>query len=104
MKTILIDTASNEIIRVGLFVDNKKDIVEEKIGKQKSQIVLPLIEALLKKHNLVLQDIESIEVATGPGSFTGLRVGISIANTLGTFLKIPINNKQIGELVEAKYT
>jgi tRNA threonylcarbamoyladenosine biosynthesis protein TsaB len=104
MKSISIDTSSNEIIKVGLVIDGEKDIVEEKIGKQKAQVVLPLLEKLFKKHGISMQEIEGIEVSTGPGSFTGLRVGIAIANTLGLFLQIPINGKKIGQLVEAKYT
>ena len=39
--------------------------------------------------------LEGIEVETGPGSFTGLRVGVSVANALGYSLGIPVNGKKI---------
>ncbi len=41
--------------------------------------------------------LKEIRVNTGPGSFTGLRVGASIANALGFLLKISVNSKKIGE-------
>ncbi len=100
---LYIDTSSNEEIAVGLIIDNKKDITKEKVGREKAQVVLPLLQKLLKKHRLNLNDLTAIEVETGPGSFTGLRVGVSIANTLGYFLHIPINGKEAKDLVEPKY-
>jgi len=105
MKQIIlyIDTTSNEIIKVGLEIDKEIDMREESHDKKKAQIVLPLIEELLKKHTLTLHDISEVEVNPGPGSFTGIRVGIAIANTLGTVLHVPINGKPVGKLVDAKY-
>lgn len=103
-KIILtIDTSSNEEIKVGLEVDKKAYLIKSPIDKQKAQVVLPMIEKLLSKYKLKLKDITEIKVHPGPGSFTGLRVGISIANTLGFLLKIPINGKRVGKLVEPKY-
>lgn len=101
--SIWIDTSSNQEIIVELRTDNKKDQIKEKIGKQKAQVVLPLIDQLLKKHNLTLQDIHAIEVNTGPGSFTGLRVGIAIANALAFSLNISVNNNPIGIFVQPQY-
>ncbi|HZJ18074.1 MAG TPA: tRNA (adenosine(37)-N6)-threonylcarbamoyltransferase complex dimerization subunit type 1 TsaB, partial [Patescibacteria group bacterium] len=97
---LVIDTATMDI-KASLIVNGKSYSLRKKA--QKAQILLPLIEEILRKHNLFLQDISRIKVNTGPGSFTGLRVGISIANALGVFLGIPINNKKIGELEEPKY-
>ncbi len=105
MNTVLIiDTSDNKKIRVGLKDYDKEHIVERVLDKQKAQAVLPLINKLLKERKLTLKDISAIQVNPGPGSFTGLRVGIAIANTLGTFLQIPINGKKIGEMVTPIYT
>ena len=60
-----------------------------------SQVLLPLIEKALTDHGLAHEDIKEIKVATGPGSFTGLRVGVSVANALGMALKIPVNGKEV---------
>lgn len=97
MDTLLIDTADNKRITVGLRTDGKEYRVARKIGVKKAQVVLSLIDALLKKQSVSLNEIEAIEVNTGPGSFTGLRVGVSVANALGFALKIPLNGKTIVE-------
>lgn len=60
-----------------------------------SQVLLPLIEKLLKSKKLKYADLKEIEVSIGPGSFTGLRVGVSVANALGYSLGIPVNGKKI---------
>jgi len=104
MKTLLIDTSSNKEVQVGLEIDEKKFVIKQELDRRKAQAVLPLIEKLLQEHAVNLKDINAIEVQVGPGSFTGLRVGITIANTLGFLLKISINGKKVGEAVEAVYS
>lgn len=105
MKTLVrIDTANNKEIIVGLTIDGKEDTLHQQIDKRRAQVVLPMIETLLKKHALSFKDITAIEVNPGPGSFTGLRVGITIANTLSYLLKVSVNNKPVGEFVEAVYS
>jgi len=105
MKTILlIDTSDNKHIKVGLRIDEKEDLLEQPLDHRRAQVVLPFVEQLLQKHKLTLKDLTGIEVNAGPGSFTGLRVGVTIANTLAYLLKIPVNGKEIGEMVEPSYT
>lgn len=102
MNTLIIDTSSNKVVRVGLEIDGKKYLTELPLDRQKAQAVLPLVEQLLKKHKLNLKDLTGIRVNAGPGSFTGLRVGVSIANTLGYLLDIPVNGKKT--IVEPEYS
>lgn len=98
---LYIDTSSNQktIVRLG------KKQMTKKSSVWKSQIVLPMIEKLLKAKGIKLEDITEIEVNPGPGSFTGLRVGVAIANALGYALKIPVNGKRVDrlEVVEPRY-
>ena len=101
-KILLIDTSSNKEIEVGLEIDGKVFLLKHQVDR-KNQEVLPLIEKLLKQHKLTLKDLTKIEVNPGPGSFTGLRVGVSVANALGALLKIPVNDKEVGEIVEPVY-
>ncbi len=104
-KNILaIDTSDNKQITVSLEIDGKVHKKQQALDARRAQVVLPLIEELLRKYSLTLQDLTEITVHPGPGSFTGLRVGITIANTLAFLLKIPINGKKIGEYVEPCYT
>ncbi|QGJ71382.1 tRNA (Adenosine(37)-N6)-threonylcarbamoyltransferase complex dimerization subunit type 1 TsaB [Planctomycetales bacterium 10988] len=55
-----------------------------------TQTLAPAIQKLLKQHDLPPQEIEAIAVTTGPGSFTGLRVGVMTAKTMAYALKVPI--------------
>lgn len=98
-----IDTANNTNIKVGLAFDGKEYLLEQTVDRRRSQAVLPLIERLLDEHKLKLSDISAIHVNPGPGSFTGLRVGITIANTLGFLLQVPVNGKTVGVLIDAAY-
>jgi len=89
MNALMIDTSSNKQIIVGLRVNEKQHWIKKKIGNNKTQIVLPMIDKLLRQHKVSLKDLRSIEVNAGPGSFTGIRVGMAIANALSFALKIP---------------
>ncbi|MCL5785012.1 MAG: tRNA (adenosine(37)-N6)-threonylcarbamoyltransferase complex dimerization subunit type 1 TsaB [Patescibacteria group bacterium] len=68
-----------------------------------SQVLLPLIVKLLEKHSLDFEDLKGVEVETGPGSFTGLRVGASVAQALGFALDIPVN-REVGKNIKLRYT
>lgn len=90
MTILLIDTTSNKGIRVGLRIGNKEEVIKQKIDYRKAQAVLPLIDKILRKNNVELLDLNEIEVNTKEGSFTGVRVGLSIAQALSFTLKIPV--------------
>ncbi len=96
---LLLDTANNKKITVGLNINGQEDIKTEKITSNKTQIILLMIDEILKKHSLELKDLSGIQINTGPGSFTGLRVGLAIANALSFALKIPINHKKVGDII-----
>jgi len=100
---LFIDTADNTTVKVGLEIDGNKHDLVLPLDKRKAQAVLPMIDELLEKHDLSLRDIDAIEVHPGPGSFIGVRVGVTIANALGYLLQIPVNKKPVGEFVEPVY-
>lgn len=102
-KTLLIDTSDNKKIKVGLKIDKKVFYLNSNPTALKSQVVLVLIDKILKKNGLQVKDLTDIEVNLGPGSFTGVRVGVSVANALGFSLKIPVNGKKVGDLTEPVY-
>ncbi len=99
-----IDTSSHNKLTVGLSLQDAKRIIEEEFDYRKSQGVLPLIARVIRENNLDFSKLTAIEVNVGPGSFTGLRVGVCIANTLGEILQIPINSQPVGLLVEPIYS
>ena len=94
MVKLFIDSSDKDFSKIELIV-NKKDIKVSKKSDRKSQSLLPLIVGTLEENNLKLSDLTEIEVFTDAGSFTGLRVGISIGQALAYALNIPINNELI---------
>lgn len=92
-----INTKDQKVIRVEIREKGKaiREMSEE--NEYGSQVLLPLIVKLLGGN---WKELEEIKVETGPGSFTGLRVGVSVANALGFALGIPVNgNKMETELI-----
>ncbi len=73
---LYIDTSSNQqtIVQLG----DKKLVRDSSVWK--SQAVLPMLKELLGDHDL--KEITEIKINPGPGSYTGLKVGASIANAL----------------------
>jgi tRNA threonylcarbamoyladenosine biosynthesis protein TsaB len=90
MKILAIDT-SNVVMGVALVEDDivKGEIVTN-IKKDHSTRVMPAIQSLLKDCGVSPRELELIVVARGPGSYTGVRIGVTIAKTLAWALKIPI--------------
>ncbi|MEI5909462.1 tRNA (adenosine(37)-N6)-threonylcarbamoyltransferase complex dimerization subunit type 1 TsaB [Bacillus spongiae] len=90
MNVLAIDT-SNYTLGVCLFTEGT--IMGEymtNIKKNHSVRAMPAIEQLLKDCDMTPQDLDKIIVAKGPGSYTGVRIGVTIAKSLAWSLKIPI--------------
>lgn len=98
---LYIDTSDSD--KVVIRLDDKEYQTDSK--KEKAQRLLPFIKETLEKQGKSPSDIKEIEVNTGPGSFTGLRVGVSVANALGWSLGVPVNGKDLQEdkMVEITY-
>lgn len=89
MKSLIIDTHSEKLF----FALDVEDIIhtKEKISKQShSEIAIPTLIELLEEANITLNDLDEIIVVNGPGSFTGVRIGVTIAKTLAYSLNIKI--------------
>ena len=59
-------------------------------GRQHGETLLPAIETLLRDAGVARTDLAAIVVGTGPGAFTGLRVGLATAKTMAHELGCPI--------------
>jgi tRNA threonylcarbamoyladenosine biosynthesis protein TsaB len=90
MKVLAIDT-SNYPLGIAV-IDHEKVIGEyiTNVKKNHSVRVMPSIETVLKDCDLLPKDLTKIVVAKGPGSYTGVRIGVSIAKTLAWTLNIPL--------------
>lgn len=76
---------------VGLFDYDKKLAYETwEAHRELSATIHKKILELLKEQNKTFQDLDGIVCFKGPGSFTGLRIGLTVANTLATELNVPI--------------
>lgn len=103
MKILIINTSDNKEVFIGIKIDGKEVAQRQKLDITKPQPALPMIDNILKENKIMLKDLDEIEVNTGPGSFTGIRVGLTIANTLSFVLKIPVNGK-ISDFAQPSYT
>ena len=90
MYTLFIDTHYKDIL-ICLFKDNEL-IKENKITNAKSTSIetMPGIISVLNDSNITINDISKIAVIKGPGSFTGIRIGVTISKVLSYALNIPI--------------
>ncbi len=94
---ILALRTDNPKAEIGLFDDQRKLSYETwQAHRQLADTLHNKIEDLLKEQKKSWQDIEGIVVFKGPGSFTGLRIGLTVANTLAYALDIPA----VGEMGE----
>jgi tRNA threonylcarbamoyladenosine biosynthesis protein TsaB len=76
---------------LGLFDDNRRlAYIKWPAHRELAEAIHKKIDQLLKPEGKSLNDIEGIVVFKGPGSFTGLRIGITVANALAYSQKIPI--------------
>lgn len=90
MRYLYIDTSSSYLYTA--IVENNKLIseIKEEFGQSLSEVALPKIASMFEKTNLEAKDIDKIIVVDGPGSFTGIRIGITIAKVYSWSLNIPI--------------
>ena len=98
MKILCIDTSSNLCSVAILENTNLINKLELNNGLTHSETLMPLIEEILNKSNLSLSDINLLAVDIGPGSFTGLRIGIATVKAFSDSLNIPcigINSLEI---------
>jgi tRNA threonylcarbamoyladenosine biosynthesis protein TsaB len=90
MTILAIDTSNYTL---GIALLNEETVIGEYITNVKvnhSVRAMPAIEALMKDCSITPKQLTKIVVAKGPGSYTGVRIGVTIAKTLAWSLNIPI--------------
>ena len=89
MKTISITTSS---IICGVCILEDEQVLKEinlNNGLTHSESLMPLVSKILEEVNLTLQDMDLLAIDIGPGSFTGIRIGIATAKAFKDSLNIP---------------
>lgn len=90
MKILAIDTSS-KICSVAI-LENDEVIDELNLddGKTHSENLMPLVDEILKKNKIDIKQIEMLACCVGPGSFTGIRIGVASVKPIAEVLKIKL--------------
>jgi len=90
MITLLLDSSATHL-SVAFGHDNRVIAQSHYYAWQnQSELLIPEIVKLLEEHEFRFADIEGVVVAVGPGSYTGVRIALTIAKIIGFSLKIPV--------------
>ena len=90
MLTLAIDTSTSLLSLALVCGDKVLASYDEATKNNQSEILLSRIERMMADCQLKPSDLEQIAVAVGPGSYTGIRVGVAAAKSLGYALDIPV--------------
>lgn len=90
MSTVLTLNTSSAKCSVALKHGGQLIERESAALRQSAQRVLPMVSELLNEAGIALGDLDLIAVVAGPGSFTGVRIGIAVAQGLGMSAAVPV--------------
>ena len=94
MRILAVDTSSKNCSVSIVEVDNDKNfkiIAEENNNDERTHSVklMPMIDNIFKSSNLILDNIDLLACCLGPGSFTGIRIGIATVKAFADAKNIP---------------
>ncbi len=93
MYQLLLDS-SNMYLSVGLAKDGKVvDSIFYNAWQRQSELMVTEVDNILKRNKVDKKELDSIVVGIGPGSYTGVRIGVTIAKTIAYALKIKVYAK-----------
>ncbi|MDD4289861.1 MAG: tRNA (adenosine(37)-N6)-threonylcarbamoyltransferase complex dimerization subunit type 1 TsaB [Patescibacteria group bacterium] len=96
---LYIDTTKREFIKLALIKKQEIFLLNKKVETKQSENLLKLLDNFLKVKKLKLKNLKRIIVNTGPGSFTSVRLGVILANTLLYSLKVPVAGVSQKEII-----
>lgn len=90
MYSILIDTA-DKYLSVGLSKDNTiVDSISYECWQRQSEFLISELDKLMKRNNVTRNDIGAVVASKGPGSYTGIRIALTVAKVMAFALNIPL--------------
>jgi tRNA threonylcarbamoyladenosine biosynthesis protein TsaB len=90
LKRILAIDATTEACSVALFCDGEVDQLFELAPRRHTELILPMVRNLLANAGISMNQLDAIAVDQGPGSFTGVRIGVGVAQGLAFALDKPL--------------
>ena len=90
MPILAIDTSSQWCSVAIYFSDGTHLSRHEKVGNQASQVLLTWIDELMHETNLTWKDLQALAVSQGPGAFTGIRLGLGVAQGIAYAQQKPL--------------
>lgn len=90
MITLCMDTSHRFLVLALYDEDNLLASIEEEIPKRQSEEIFPKLNEVMAKANKKPMDIDQIVISKGPGSYTGVRIAMSIAKVICALRKIPL--------------
>jgi tRNA threonylcarbamoyladenosine biosynthesis protein TsaB len=89
-KRLVIDTATKYIYLALIIDDLLVDSVYEVGNNDHSVTIMPYLETIIKKQNISLNQLDEVIVGIGPGSYTGVRIGVTVAKMIAYLNDISI--------------
>lgn len=88
--TILALDTATEACSVALSFQGQTTFIDELSPRTHTQRILPMVDSLLKQADITLKQVDYLAFGRGPGSFTGVRVGVGIAQGLALGSQLPV--------------
>jgi len=90
MSTLIAIETSTESCSAALLRDGRLIERSELAPRRHAELILPMIEAVLEEAGVSRRQLDAVAVGRGPGAFTGVRLGVSVAQGLALGLDIPV--------------